>query len=150
MSSKFWIVFLVSGALCVSASPALAQVDLSGSKIGPPKGEIVGAIVGAAAAVALVVYFAIPKQKTIEGCVEPGDGGLQLKSDKDKRIYALDTNALSLQPGQRVTLKGKLGKKHSGTRHFGVNKLVKDEGTCGGHASLLAPRLFRFAILDAT
>jgi hypothetical protein len=99
-------------------------------------------MVGAAAVIGLVVYLVIPKQKTIEGCVVSGDGGLQLTSDKDKRAYALESGTVTLQPGQRVTLKGKLGKKHSGTRDFGVNKLVEDEGTCSGHADLLFPRSF--------
>ncbi len=125
--------------LALSCSLALAQADLSGSKIGPPKGEIVGAIVGAGAAIALIVYFAVPKQKTIEGCVESSDGGLRLTSGKDNHTYALDASSVNLRPGQRVTLKGKLGKKHSGTRDFGVNKLVKDEGTCSGHADLIIP-----------
>jgi hypothetical protein len=137
MSEKFWIGLVISASLCLSYTSAFAQADLSGlSKLGPPKGEIIGAIVGAAAGVGVVVYLVIPKQKTIEGCVASGDGGLQLTSEKDKHTYVLGSGGGSLQPGQRVTLKGKPGKKHSGTRDFTVKKLIKDEGMCGGRAEL--------------
>ena len=133
---------LLCTVLCANSISARAQTtgfpDL-GKGLGPSKAAVIGAVVGAAAVIGLVVYLVIPKQQTIEGCTESGDGGLRLYSDKDKRTYALDTNTLSLQPGQRVTLKGKLGKKHSATRDFGVHKLVKDEGTCGGHADQLSP-----------
>ena len=135
MSTKLWIQLPVLAAFCLSSSCVLAQ-DLGRFKVGPSKGEVIAAAVGAAAVVGLVVYLVIPKHKTIEGCVVSGDGGLQLTTGKNKRIYALDANTLNLQPGQHVTLKGKLGKKHSGTREFAVNKLVKDEGTCAEHTAL--------------
>jgi hypothetical protein len=63
-----------------------------------------------------------------------------MTSDKDARTYMLGSNQLSLQSGQRFTLNGKPGKKHSGARDFGVNKLVKDGGSCNGHADSLTPR----------
>jgi hypothetical protein len=78
----------------------------------------------------------LKERQTIAGCIESGDGGLRLISDKDKRTYALDSSTLNLQPGQLVTLKGKADKKHSGSRDFRVNKLVKDQGTCSGLAKL--------------
>jgi len=143
---------LLFAFLCVNSRVVLAQQgavfpDL-GKGLGPSKAEVVGAIVGAAALIGIVVYLVIPKQKTIEGCVVSGDGGLQLTGDKDKRIYVLGTRRVSLQPGQRVTLKGKAGKRNRGTRDFAVNKLVKDEGTCSGHADLLLPAPVQRATLD--
>jgi hypothetical protein len=42
----------------------------------------VGAVVGAAAVIGIVVYLVIPKQKTIEGCLDSQDGGLRLTGDK--------------------------------------------------------------------
>jgi hypothetical protein len=111
--------------------PALGQNSgFQLGQIGPSKGEIVGAIIGAAVVIGVVVYLVIPKQSTIGGCVESGDRGLWLRSEKDHRIYVLDTGRLSVQAGQRVILKGKKGKKSSGTREFEVRKLLQDEGSC--------------------
>jgi hypothetical protein len=90
--------------------------------------------VGAAVGIGVVVYLVVPKQKTIEGCIESGDGGLRLTNDTDKRSYVLDPGGVSLQPGQRVALKGRPGKKHSGSRAFAVKKLKKDEGSCSPQA----------------
>ena len=89
-----------------------------------------GILVGTAAVIGLVVYLVIPKQKTIEGCVQSGEGGMRLTDDKDKHTYALVTGKVSLQPGRRVSLKGKKNRDKSGARQFGVRKLVKDQGTC--------------------
>jgi hypothetical protein len=107
--------------------------------IGPPKAEIVGAIVGAAAVITIVVYLAIPKQSTIEGCVESTEGGLRLTDDQQRHIYALATGNVNLQPGQRFTLKGKKGEKSSDAREFEVRKVVKTEGSCKEHSNLLIP-----------
>lgn len=83
LSSKVWIALLCAG-LCLASSPALAQSNgFPNMAIGPSKAEVVGAIVGAAAVIGLVVYLAIPKQKTIEGCVVSADGVARLTSEKD-------------------------------------------------------------------
>jgi hypothetical protein len=138
VSTKFCVAILLITCLRLTSGRVVAQQG-SGfpnlGNIGPSKGEVIGAIAGAAAVIGLAVYLLIPKQKTIEGCVQSSDSGLRLKGDKDKHIYALDTNTLNLQPGQHVTLKGRVRKTHSGTRDFGVNKLVKDEGTCSERAT---------------
>ena len=128
MSSKLWIGLLLCSSLCVASSPASAQQGGFGH-IGPSTGEVVGILVGTAAVLGLVVYLVIPKQKTVEGCVESGDGGMRLTDGKDKHTYALVTDKVSLQPGPRVTLKGKKSKGKSGTLQFGARKLVKDQGT---------------------
>lgn len=139
MSSKLGIGLLLCTSLCVASIPASAQQSGFGH-IGPSTGQVVGILVGTAAVLGLVVYLVIPKQKTIQGCVESGAGGMRLMDDKDKRTYALITDKVSLQPGRRVTLKGKKGKDEAGTREFGVRKLVKDQGTCQAQSVLLAPR----------
>ena len=73
MSQRIWVPVLLIAALCLTSDPAYAQVGGFGGNSGPSKGEIVGIAVGAAAGIALVVYLVIPKQKTIEGCVESAD-----------------------------------------------------------------------------
>jgi hypothetical protein len=64
--------------------------------------------------------------------------GNRLTDDKDKRTYVLGTDKISLQAGERVTIKGKKSKDKSGTLQFDVRKLVKSEGSCKPSA-LLAP-----------
>jgi hypothetical protein len=127
MSQPIWVRVVLIAVLFLTCA-ASAQTGLGG--IGPSKGEIVGIAVGAAAGITLVVYLLIPKQKTIEGCVESADSGMRLIDEKDKRTYLLVTDKVSLQPGQRVALKGKKSKDKSGTRQFRVRKLLKDQGTC--------------------
>jgi len=141
MSNKFWIVLFLSAALCVSSIPATAQAGgfPNLGHIGPSTGEVVGILVGAGVAIGVVVYLVIPKHKTIEGCVLTNDGGLRLTSDKDKQAYALGMDNSVLQPGRRFRLKGKPGKKKSGTRDFRVTKVIKDEGPCGDQPAALAP-----------
>src|SRR5690348_1784137 len=136
--NKVWIALFLSAALCVSAVPATAQ---SGGfpnlgHIGPSTGEVVGILVGAGVAIGVVVYLVIPKHKTIEGCVISSDGGWRLINERNKQTYLLVADDVTLQPGQRFTLRGKQGKKHSGARDFRVTKLEKDEGACAEHAPL--------------
>lgn len=129
-------IFFLCMALCLRSGLAQAQTggfpDLG--HIGPSKAQVVGVIVGAAVVIGVVVYLAVPKHKTVEGCVQPGDEGLQLTSQQGKQSYALQTDNISLQPGHRFKLKGKRGRKKAGTRDFRVTKLLKDEGPCGEHS----------------
>jgi cytosine/uracil/thiamine/allantoin permease len=75
MPVKFWMGVFLAAALCGTATSVRAQVqnDPSGH-IGPSTAEIVGILVGTGAAIGVVVYLVIPRQKTIEGCVEASDG----------------------------------------------------------------------------
>lgn len=132
MPAKLWIVCFLCAALGVTPLRAFAQTDPFPQlgRIGPSKAEVIGAIVGAAAVIAVVVYLVIPKEKMIEGCVESGNRGLQLTDEKTRHIYALAPDNGNLSPGRRVKLKGKRHNKNSGTREFEVRKLVKDEGPC--------------------
>jgi hypothetical protein len=91
---------------------------------------VAGALIGAGAVIGVVVYLVIPKQKTIEGCVESTDGVSTLSDEKDHRVYVLVTDEVLVQPGQRLKLKGKKSKDNSGTRQLRVKKLVKNEGAC--------------------
>ena len=140
MTNRFWIALLLCAALCVSSTSARAQTTFPDlGHIGPSTGEVVGILVGAGVAIGVVVYLVIPKHKTIEGCVTSSDGGLRLVGERSKQTYALATDNVTLQPGHRFTLKGKQGKKHSGSRDFRVTQLVRDAGPCGGAESLPTP-----------
>jgi len=51
-------------------------------------------------------------------------------NEKDQRTYALLAANVSLNPGERVALRGKKSKDDSGKPTFQVAKLVKDYGSC--------------------
>jgi hypothetical protein len=90
---------------------------------------VVGILVGAGVGIGVVAYLVIPKQKTIEGCIQSSDGGLLL-NDKDGHTYTLATNGFTLRPGRWVTLKGKGGRRRNVNREFEVRKMIKDERDC--------------------
>jgi hypothetical protein len=131
VSNKLWIVLFLSAALCANPGLARAQTGFPDlGHIGPSNAEVVGAIVGAAVVIGVVLYLIIPKQKTVEGCIESGDHGFQLTDDRTKRTYTLSARISTLQTGRRVRLKGKPGRKKSGIPEFEVRKLIKNEGVC--------------------
>ena len=121
----------VALALCLFlVLPAFPQ---TGGHIGPSNGEIVGIIVGAAAAITVVgilIYREAHKHPSITGCIASGVDGLTLNNEKDKKVYALSGDSAALRPGERVTLTGKKIKDSDGKPSFQVEKLTKDYGTC--------------------
>jgi hypothetical protein len=121
-------------ALCLLlAMPAFPQIGGNLGNIGPSKGEVIGIIAGAAAALTVVgflIYRETHKHPSITGCVASGADGLTLQNEKDKKVYALSGDSAALRAGERFTLKGKKIKDSSGKRSFQVEKLTKDYGTC--------------------
>ena len=123
-------------ALCLLLGlPALPQTNGGYGNIGPSKGEVIGIIAGAAAAltvVGLLIYHETHTHPSITGCVVSGADGLTLKNEKDKKVYALSGDSAALRAGERVTLKGKKIKDSigNGKPSFQVEKLTKDYGTC--------------------
>src|SRR6266849_5812061 len=119
-------------ALCLLlALPALPQTNGSYGNIGPSKGEVIGIIAGAAAALTVVgflIYRETHKHPSITGCVASGADGLTLKNEKDKKVYALSGDSAVTRAGERVTLKGKRVKWSSGKTSFQVEKVTKDFG----------------------
>ena len=74
--------------------PRSAEAQTGSSKI-VSNGTIVGVIVGVVAAVVVVTYVVIhesSKKRTITGCVIPGENGMSVTDEKDKRSYALSGN----------------------------------------------------------
>lgn len=133
MTSKY----LWCGVLIVALSVALptsAEAQTGSSKI-VSNGTIVGVIVGVVAAVVVVAYLVIhesSKKRTITGCVAPGDHGMSVTDEKDKRSYALSGNTADIKPGDRVTLQGKKIKaKDAGKPALWETKAIsKDFGLC--------------------
>ena len=101
----------------------------------PPKGGYsgAGAAVGAAAGVGAGVtigYLVLRSRRTVVGCVQPSRDGIKLMNEKDQRTYALLASNVSLNPGDRVALRGKKSKDDTGKPTFEVATLVKDYGSC--------------------
>ncbi len=96
---------------------------------GSSTGIAVGAAAAAGAGVA-VGYLVLRSHRTVVGCVQPSTEGVKLMNEKDQRTYALLASNISLNPGERVALRGKKSKDDSGRPTFDVAKLVKDYGAC--------------------
>lgn len=122
MFKTFWIGVVLCGSFFFSSTVAVAQ---QGGHIGPSNGEIAGIVVGAGAAIGLVIYLAIPKEKTVEGCLDSSDSGMRLTDNRDGHVYSVLSDQVTLQPHHKVTVRGKKRKAN-----FTVKKLLKDEGTC--------------------
>jgi hypothetical protein len=123
--------FVVLILCLVLAVPATSQSG--GGHIGPSNGEIVGILVGAGAAiavVAVVIYHKKHAHRTIVGCVSPGANGFTLMNNKDNQVYPLSGDTGSLKANERVALKGKKLKDSNGKPTFQVEALAKDYGSC--------------------
>jgi hypothetical protein len=119
-------------AVCLLlALPAFPQTGLG--NIGPSKGQVIGAIAGAAAAltaVGFLVYHETHKHPSITGCLASVPDGLVLQNERDKKVYALSGDSSALKAGERVTVKGKKIKDASGKPSLQVEALTKNFGTC--------------------
>lgn len=102
-------------------------------------GKAIGIGVGAAAAVgvtaALLVHHhhvvAARNQASLVGCTQSLMSGITLKNENDNQMYLLLAKGNSLQPGERVELKGVVASDASGTPAFRVQSVVNNFGSCG-------------------
>jgi hypothetical protein len=139
------LVLVVASVLAV-AQPLSAQLDLSG--IGPSKGQVIGAAVGAVAVITIVgvvIYFAV-RQPRITGCAAAGpDGSMTLQGSKTgDPLYVLQNAPPTLQAGQRVKVFGKKMKQADKAKVFTVARVDKVYGACSppaapAHAMLDVP-----------
>jgi hypothetical protein len=137
---------LIAVSLLFTAQSSQAQLDLSG--IGPSKGQVIGAAVGAIAVVTIVgvvIYFAV-RQPRVTGCVAAGpDGSMTLQgSGSSDPLYLLQNAPPTLQTGQRVKVFGKKTKDANKARVFTIARVDKVYGACTptavpAHAMLDAP-----------
>lgn len=100
-------------------------------------GKAIGIGVGVAAAagvgIALLVHHhraATRSDVSLVGCTQSVLNGLSLKNEKDNQTYMLISGDTSLQPGQRVELKGTVAKDKAEVHPFHVRSLVNNYGTC--------------------
>jgi hypothetical protein len=131
-SREVFRVFIVVALCVVLAVPAFSQSGGFGN-IGPSKGEVIGIIAGAAAAIGVagyLIYRAAHKHASIQGCISSDQDGLVLRNERDKKAYALVGDIGAFKSGQRLALSGKKMKGSSGNPAFQVQKLTKDFGAC--------------------
>jgi hypothetical protein len=92
-----------------------------------------GIAIGAAAAAGVTVgYLVMHNRGSVSGCVASRDNGqMQLIGKNPADTYLLrNSSSVSLQPGERVRLKGKKVHDGSGQSTFDVHALAKDYGRC--------------------
>ena len=132
IASKHAGSFLVTVTILLVAAPAFAQYGSAGSMgttgtsgtYQAPKGgygSSTGIAIGAAAAAGVgITYLALRNRGTIVGCVQPASDGVKLMNEKDRNTYALLASNLTLNPGERVALRGKKSKGDAGAPSFQV------------------------------
>jgi|HubBroStandDraft_6_1064221.scaffolds.fasta_scaffold394242_2 hypothetical protein len=140
MTSKYaWCGVLIIALGVAVATPAKAQgsgglFPNGFGSIGPPKGLIVGGILGTAAVlvVATVVIIHYSKKRAITGCVVSGQTGMTLIDEKDKQSYMLSGDTTGIKPGDRMKLKGKKVKPKGPdkTLVWEARQVSKNYGTC--------------------
>jgi hypothetical protein len=134
------VAFIVLNfVVCTSApaqSPSILGPCTSNCKPigGVTTGEVVGVIVGVAAAVAVITVLVIHeshKQRTIKGCVNSGQTAMTVTDEKDKRLYALSGDIAGVKAGERLTLQGKKIKpSDTNPLMWDTKAVTKDFGVC--------------------
>jgi hypothetical protein len=94
----------------------------------------VGAAAGAAVGIGLLVHHhlvvAARNQASLIGCTQSVLNGISLKNETDDLTYRIVSGSTSLQPGERVEVRGALASQGSEAPAFHVQSLVKNYGTC--------------------
>jgi hypothetical protein len=122
------------GVLIVVLCVALATPVKAQQKIGYG-GPVVAPIVGAIAAVVVVVILAVhysTKKRAVTGCVNSAGSGMTITDEKDKQIYALSGNTTGIKSGDRMKLQGKKVKSKGAdkTPVWEAKAVAKDFGVC--------------------
>jgi len=120
--------FLLSGTT--------TPIQCTGGHIGPTNGQVIGAIVGVGAGVALGTIAIVEVNKShhrIKGCVTAGPDGILVHNDGDQKVYALTGVTANVKVGDIVKVNGDKNKKQkdsAGDVDFMVIKISKDYGPC--------------------
>ena len=124
------------GGMGTGATGAGGTGNTSGYSSGSGKaiGIGVGAAAGAAVGIGLLVHHhhvvAARNQASLIGCTQSVLNGISLKNETDDLTYRIVSNSTSLQPGERVEVKGALASQGSQAPAFHVQSLVKNYGAC--------------------
>ena len=124
------------GGTGTGATGSGSTANTSGYSSGSGKaiGIGVGAAAGAAVGIGLLVHHhhvvAARNQASLVGCTQSVLNGISLKNETDNLTYRIVSGSTSLQPGERVEVKGALASQGSEAPAFHVQSLVKNYGTC--------------------
>ena len=130
------------GGTGTGATGSGSTANTSGYSSGSGKaiGIGVGAAAGAAVGIGLLVHHrhvvAARNQASLIGCTQSVLNGISLKNETDNLTYRIVSGSTSLQPGERVEVKGALASQGSDAPAFHVQSLVKNYGACGSSAAL--------------
>ncbi len=131
-----------AGNMGGTGSGATGNTGGYGSGSGKAIGIGVGAAAGAAVGIALLVRHhhhsaaEAQPQASLTGCTQSVLNGLSLRNEKDNQTYMLLPSSTTLQPGERVELKGAFASSGSDSQAFRVQALVKNYGTCSSASSI--------------
>jgi hypothetical protein len=131
-SKSIWRVILVTALALALSATADAQVGAFSGRIGPSPGPIIAGVVAAIAVVVVIAVLVIHRgseKRTITGCVKSGADGMTIIDDGDKRLYVLSGNTVSINPGERLTLRGSKT-KNGKTLVWETRKISTDLGVC--------------------
>jgi hypothetical protein len=123
------LMALASFVCCAAGDPDACQT----TRIGPSNGEIAGIAVGVGAAVVVTVVLVNKAHHSMKGCVFAGQNGIEVRTEGDKKAYALSGVTENIKVGDLVQFHGSKVKKvkdSSGDQTFTVEKISKDFGPC--------------------
>lgn len=95
---------LVATALLI-CQPAEGQTG----GIGPSKGQVAGALIGAIAAVIVItvgIVYVVKHKPSVTGCAVESPSGLTLQNEADHQNLRLTGNTAGIKPGDRVKVNG--------------------------------------------
>jgi len=131
-SRSIWRVILVTALALTLSAVTDAQIGAISGRIGPSPGPIIAGVVAAIAVVVVIAVLVIHRgseKRTITGCVKSGADGMTIIDDGDKRLYVLSGNTVSINPGERLTLRGSKT-KNGKTLVWETRKVNADLGVC--------------------
>lgn len=137
------IAMMCSGAFGQYSGSGMGTTPTTGTYT-PPKGgysSSTGIAIGVAAAAGVAIaYFALRNRGVVTGCVEGLGKEARLAADHSGRTYDLDSGPVSLNPGERVKLRGKKEKTGADAYSFHAQKMLKNYGSCRQEAAVLRGR----------
>jgi hypothetical protein len=134
------LTLALSLLICCGATSGSCNSSNDNFSVGPTKGQVIGATVGAAAVIAAAIIIPVEISKshhTLKGCILSTPSGLELRTT-DNKTYALSGATANLAPGSTVRIHGdrqKHDKNATSDQIFVVQKMQKNYGPCQTLAS---------------
>lgn len=130
------IAFAALSSLLLSGATSTNGCNSGSFSVGPSKGEVAGAVIGAGAVIAvgtIVLVKVHNSHHTIQGCVTAGPNGVQVLNKSDHKLYTLSGLSNGVKVGDVIKVHGdkqKHAKNSTGDEKFVVQKINRDYGPC--------------------